>query len=169
MSKSPHVRNTPKSKSPQSPKATARFKAEICHNSIQNIRVVPKIATVDIHTSRKHGVKSYLKGLSGLHPSALAHSSRRHDGVAVTPDLLAEREDGTSRTGCAEEGLSTSMTASCDVPKPRADEEVCNADVEGRENRRIKLNITQPHSLLRHCIVSERLEHSNEQQANKPI
>jgi hypothetical protein len=87
-------------------------------------------------------VKSDLKGLSGVHPSALAHSSCRHGVVAVTSDLLAEKEDGTSRNGCAEEGVSTSMTASCDVPKPsRNSKEVCNADVEVRENRRIKLKI----------------------------
>ena len=135
--------SSPKSKIPYvqispCPKAKARFKADICHNSIQNIRVVPKTATVDIHTSKKHGVKSHLKGLSGLHPSALAHSSYRHAVVAVTSDLLAEKEDGTSRRGCAEVGVSTSMAASCDVLKPcRDDEEVCSADVEGRENRRI--------------------------------
>jgi hypothetical protein len=87
-------------------------------------------------------VKSYLKGLSGLHPSALAHSSCRQGVVAVASDLLVEKEDGTSKEGSTEDGVSTSMTVSCDVLKPsRDDEEVCNADVEGRENRRIKLKI----------------------------
>jgi len=98
-SKIPYVQNPPKSKSPKCPKAKARFKAEICHNSIQSIRVVPKTATVDIHTPRKHGVKSYLKELSRLHPSALAHSSCQQGVVAVASDLLVEKEDGASREG----------------------------------------------------------------------
>jgi hypothetical protein len=89
--KSHHVQNPPKSKSPQCPKAKARFEADICHNSIQNFRVVPKTTTFDFHTSKKHGVKSYLKGLSGLHPSALAHRSCRQGVVAVASDLLAEK------------------------------------------------------------------------------
>jgi len=48
--------------------------------------------------------------------------------------LLAEKKDGALRKHCAEEGLSTSMTASCDVlMPPRRDEEVFIA--EGEEKR----------------------------------
>lgn len=51
-----------------------------------------------------------------------------------TSELLAEKEDGALRKDCAEEGLSTSMTASCDVlMPPRHDEEVFIAD--GEEKR----------------------------------
>ena len=45
--------------------------------------------------------------------------------------MLAEKEDGALRKDCAEEGLSTSMTASCDVLiPPHRDEEVFIADGE---------------------------------------
>jgi hypothetical protein len=91
--------NLPKSKFPQCPKAKARFKAEICHNSIQNIRVVPKTATVEIHTTRKHGVKSDLKGLSGVHPSALAHSSCRHGVKFASGEGGWDFEEGLRRRG----------------------------------------------------------------------
>lgn len=83
-------------------------------------------------------MKSYLKGLSRLHPLALAHSSCQQGVVAVASDLLVEKEDGASREGSTKEGASTSMAASCKVLMPSGDDdEVCNADVEGRENRRI--------------------------------
>jgi len=96
------------------------------HHTAPVPKPIPKTATVDIHTSRKHGVKSYLKGLSGPHPSALP----QQDVVTVKYvkpgplELPAERVDGAPRKDCGEEGVLTNM-ASCDVlMPPRRHEEI---------------------------------------------
>lgn len=71
-------------------------------------------------------MKSYLKGLSGPHPSALP----QQDVVTVKYvkpgplELPAERVDGAPRKDCGEEGVLTNM-ASCDVlMPPRRHEEI---------------------------------------------
>lgn len=79
-------------------------------------------------------MKSYLKGLSGPHPSTLP----QQDVVAVRYvkpgplELPAEREDGAPRKDCGEEGVLTNM-ASCDVLMPRCRHEEISLQMAKRK------------------------------------